>query len=186
SSVASTRTASSDARTSRSSCEVVVRGPVKRTSPLHVASLVAVGIVLGSLLRPLSVQLDGTVPRVGWTAAVLLVFSAGAVGTMARITWAALRRDKKRMTSDHGVKMLAVAKASIIVGGLFGGFYGGIALSFVRDWDTELGRERVLQGGAAALAGILLLVAGLLLERFLAIQDDDEDDDATGRASTPA
>lgn len=163
-----------------------MRGPVKRTSPLHVASLVAVGIVLGSLLRPLSVQLDGTVPRVGWTAAVLLVFSAGAVGTMARITWAALRRDKKRMTSDHGVKMLAVAKASIIVGGLFGGFYGGIALSFVRDWDTELGRERVLQGGAAALAGILLLVAGLLLERFLAIQDDDEDDDATGRASTPA
>ena len=162
-----------------------MKGPVRRSSPVQVASLVAVGVVVGSIVRPLSTWLDGSVPRLGWTASVLLLCCAAAVGILARHTWIALQRDKKRMTSDHGVKMLAVAKSSIIVGGLFGGFYGGIALAFIRDWDTDLGRERVVQGGLAAVAALLLLTAGLVLERALHVHEDD-DESSSGTASTPA
>jgi len=91
------------------------------------------------------------------------------------------------MTSQHAMTLLALAKACCIVGGLSLGAYGGVALSFVRDWDTTYGQDRVLQGAAAAVAGLLLLAAALVLERTLHLpQPDDEDDDAPPGAATAA
>jgi hypothetical protein len=91
------------------------------------------------------------------------------------------------MTSDHGVKMLALSRSSLIVGGLFGGGYGGYALSFVPDLDTPLGSARVWHAGAAAVAGALLVVAALLLERACHIPGgDDEDPEANGAAASAA
>lgn len=158
--------------------------PARRTSAVLVAGLVALGLLLGSLVRPVAHRMGDVPPRPGWTAAVLLLSLAVLVGAFAWVTWQSLHRRKLRMTSNHATTLLAMAKACVAVGALFLGVYGGIALSFVQDWDTAFGRDRVLQGGGAALASLLVVVAALLLERALTLpQSDDEDDDAPGATS---
>ncbi|KQP84335.1 DUF3180 family protein [Aeromicrobium sp. Leaf291] len=158
-----------------------------RTTAVHVAALVAVGLLLGSVVRPASLRLGLSPPRPGWLVAVLLLALAALVAAVAWSTWQSLHQRKQRMTSQHAVTLLAMAKACSIVGALSVGAYGGFALSFVRDWDTMFGQDRVLQGGLASASGLLLLVAALLLERTLHVpQPDDEDDDAPPGAATAA
>jgi hypothetical protein len=158
-----------------------------RTTAVHVAALVALGLLLGAMVRPVSIRLGASPPRPGWLVTLLLVGLAAVVAALAWSTWQSLHRRQQRMTSQHAVTLLALAKACAIVGGLSIGLYGGLALSFVRDWDTMFGRDRVLQGGAAAVAGLLLLVGALLLERALHVpQPDEEDDDAPPGAAASA
>ena len=159
--------------------------PVRRTSAFNVAVWVAVGLVIGLLVRPVSVRLDASPPRVGWGAATTLIVVALVVGALAWSTWQSLHKKHERMTSDHAAKMLALSRSCAIVGALFAGGYGGFALAYIGDLDTPLGQERALNGGVAAIAGILLLVAALLLERSCRLPEDDEDGKA-GRSAPDA
>ncbi len=158
--------------------------PVRRTSALNVAVWVTVGLVIGLLVRPVAVRLDASPPRVGWGAATTLLVVALVVGAFAWNTWQSLHKKHERMTSDHAAKMLALSRSCVIVGALFGGGYGGFALAFVNDLDTPLGQERAVNGGVAALAGLLLLVAALLLERACRLPEDDDEEPAGD--ATPA
>lgn len=148
----------------------------RRTSVLWVVAVFAAGLVVGLLTPPVIVRFDGTVPRISWVAGLLLFAAAAGVGVLAYNTWQALHKHKSRMTSQHAVTMLSVAKAGTAVGALIGGFYTGFALAYLDDLDTMLGRERALHGGAAAAASIALLVASLLLERACIVPHDDDDD----------
>ena len=158
--------------------------PARGTSALHVAVWVAIGLVIGLLVRPLAERLESSPPRVGWGAAATLFVVAVVVGALAWSTWQSLHKKHERMTSDHAAKMLALSRSCVIVGALFARGYGGFALAFVNDLDTPLGHERAVNGGVAALAGLLLLVAALLLERACRLPEDDDEEPA-GEA-TPA
>jgi hypothetical protein len=142
---------------------------------LLIVALLGTGLVIGRLIPVVITRLDGTVPRVSWGAALALLLGAGVVGGLAWSTWQSLHKKKQRMTSDHGVTMLALAKASAAVGALFAGGYAGFALAYVNSTGSPLGKERVLHGGGAAVAGLLLMVAGLLLERALQVPGDDDE-----------
>ena len=158
--------------------------PVRRASALHVAGWIAIGLVVGLLVRPISERLEGSPPRVGFGAATTLFVVAVIVGALAWSTWQSLHKKRQRMTSDHAAKMLALSRSCVIVGALFAGAYGGYALTFVGDLDTPLGHERAVNGGIAALAGLLLLVAALLLERACRLPEDDDEEPAGD--ATPA
>ena len=162
----------------------------KPTSVLFVVVLVAVGIVLGRLTPPLFVRLGGTPPRLGWVAPLVLAAGAAGVGALAYSTWQALHRRHERMTADHGIALLALAKSCTVAAALVGGFYGGFALAFVDNLDAMLGRERFVRALVAAAASLALLLAGLLLERACRLPEDDDEDDegrGTGRSDpTPA
>lgn len=146
------------------------------TSALFVVALIGVGVVAGRLTPPLVVRYDGNPPRIGWSATVLLLAGAVVVGYLAYSTWQSLHKRRERMTSDHGIRMLSLAKASVVVGALVGGFYGGYALAFIAELDVTLGKERFVRGLSAAAASLLLLAAGLLLERACRLPEDDDDD----------
>ncbi|MEV7397628.1 DUF3180 domain-containing protein [Aeromicrobium sp. NPDC092404] len=146
---------------------------VRPTSALLVIALIGAGLVVGRLIPPAVVRLDGSVPRLSWAAPLTLVLAAALVGAFAWNTWQALHKKHERMTSDHGIRMLAMAKSSIFVGALVAGVYTGFVLAYVGAMDSPLGKERVLRGGAAALASLALLVAGLLLERACRVPGDD-------------
>jgi hypothetical protein len=93
------------------------------------------------------------------------------------------------MTSDYGIRMLALAKASALVGALVAGGYFGYALAFADSFDTPLGKERVIHASLAGVAGLLVMIAGLLLERALQVpggEDDDKDEGTTQTDATPA
>jgi hypothetical protein len=129
---------------------------------------------------------DGTAPRVGWSAAVTLFIATIIIGVIAWNTWQSLHKKHERMTSDHGIKMLSLAKASALVGALFAGLYLGYALAFIDALDTDFGRERALHAGIAGLGGILMVIAALLLERALRVPGGEDKDDKNGSADADA
>lgn len=156
---------------------------VKRATPLLVVGLVGAGAIVGALIRPLNMRFGTTPPQVGWAAATMLFAVAVIVGALAWTTWQSLHKKKERMTSEHGVKLLALSRSSLIVGGFFGGGYLGYALSYIHDIDTPLGRDRVWHSGVAAVAALLLLVAALLLERACRIPGGEDDDPTSGNGA---
>ena len=96
---------------------------------------------------------------------MLLLAGAVVVGYLAWSTWQSLHKQHERMTSDHGIRMLSLAKARASSARWSAAFYGGYALAFIDELDSTLGKERFVRGLAAAVASLLLLAAGLLLER---------------------
>lgn len=155
---------------------------MRRTPLLRVVGLAVVGFAGGRLMPPLVVRADGTVPQVSWLAAILLSLATLLVGGLAWSTWQSLHHKKQRMASAHALRLLALAKSGIVVGALVAGFYAGYAVAYVDVWDVELGRERVVHSGAAAIAAVLLVIASLLLERACVVPSDGEDDDRSGTA----
>ncbi|NRQ48587.1 DUF3180 domain-containing protein [Aeromicrobium stalagmiti] len=151
------------------------------TPPLFLVALIGVGLIGGRLTPPLIVRLDGTPPRLGWAAPLLLVAGAMVVAIFAWNTWQSLHKKHERMTAQHGITMLSLAKSCAIVGALVAGYYGGFALAFIDSLDATLGKERFVRGIGAAVASLLLMGAALLLERACRLpEDDDEDDDGKG------
>lgn len=163
---------------------------MRRTSALSLTAVGGIGLIGGRLLRTIVEASGNTAPRVGWSPAVTLLFAALVVAGFAWSTWQSLHKRHERMTSDHGIKMLSLAKASALVGALVAGGYLGYALAFVGELDTPLGKERALQAGLAGLAAIGVMVAGLLLERALQVpggpEDDKKDGGTTQTDATPA
>lgn len=158
---------------------------VRRTSALSLTVTGGAGVVAGRLFLTVIEAFDGTAPRVGWSAAVSLLIAAGVLGGFAWNTWQSLHKRRERMTSDHGIKMLALAKASALVGALVAGGYLGYALAFADAFDTSFGKERVIHSGLASVAGLLVMIAGLLLERALKVPED-KDEDGKGNTQTDA
>jgi MFS family permease len=154
----------------------------RSTSALLIAALIGLGLVVGRLIPPLIVRLGGNVPRLSWAAPLTLFLAAFVVGIIAWNTWQSLHKKHQRMTSDHGIKMLALAKSCAVVASLVAGVYGGFALAFIEALDSPLGKERVVRGTAAAVASLLLLVAALLLERACRVPGDD-DEGKNGKAA---
>lgn len=154
--------------------------PVQRSSTLRVLGLLAIGVVVGRVLPPLAVRLEGQAPVPDWSAAVVLALGAMTVAGIAWHTWRTLHRDKRVMTSRHAIRVLAIAQASIVVSCIFAGGYAGYALAF---WgvESDLGEVRFWRSVVAAAAGIALLAAALILEWTCRLPEDDNED--KGRAS---
>ncbi|MFY0406876.1 DUF3180 domain-containing protein [Solicola sp. PLA-1-18] len=151
---------------------------MRRTSPVALALLVAVGLVAGRAIRIVVENLGWIVPSVPWTAPVALFFVAAILGTLAWSTYQALHRDRRRMQSDRAVRLLALAKSCAVVGALVLGGYLGFALSYVDSMDAALPRERVVRSLVAAVGAALVLVASLLLERACEVPKDPDDEKA--------
>lgn len=146
------------------------------TPVLLIVALIGVGLVAGRLTPPIVVRFDGTVPRLGWAAPLMLLAAAVVVGIFAWNTWQSLHKKQERMTADYGIKMLSLAKSCAIVGAIVAGFYGGFALAYVDSLDSTLGKERFIRGLAAAVASLILLTTALLLERACRLPEDDDED----------
>lgn len=155
---------------------------VRRSSPLYVTGIVASGLVVGRLLPPLTVRFDGTSPPVpGWAATIVLLCGAIAVGGLAWATWRDLHRRRMRVVADRAIRMLALAKAAVLVGGVFAGGYAGYALAYLGS-STDLGELRFWRSAAAAGAALALLVAALLLEWACRLPLDDDEEKPTADA----
>jgi hypothetical protein len=140
-------------------------GHVGPTGPGTVVGSALVGLVLGWLVRPVSVRLDGTAPTVGWLPVVTLGFVAAVIGWVAWSTYRLIHRRRERLEPHKAVNRLVLAKACAVTGALVAGAYLGYAVSWLGLTDAALARERVVHSLLAALAAALLVVGSLLLER---------------------
>jgi hypothetical protein len=150
------------------------RGRLSTTSAGAVVGFTLVGLVLGWLVRPVSLRLGTTAPTVSWLPAVALAFVALVVGSLAWSTHRALHRRRERLPSHQGVNRLVLAKASALTGSLVAGGYFGYALSWLGLTDAQLARDRMLHAVVAGVAGVLLVVGALLLERACRVAPDDD------------
>ena len=158
---------------------------VRPTSIRLLAVLVSAGLVIGAGLPVLVRRLGGDVPLLSWGPALLLAGAAGLVAIVARVTWKAVHEDRQRVNADRALFHLALAQASSRVGAVLLGGYAGFALVYLDLFETANGRDRVVHGGAAAVAAALLVAAGLVMERVCRLpSDDDEDEGDDGSRST--
>ena len=148
-------------------------GRVRPTTAGPVVGTALVGLVLGWLLRPVSVWRNGSAPTVGWLPALTLTFVALAIGAVAWSTYRLLHRRRDLLEPHRAVNRLVMAKACALVGALFAGGYFGYALSWVGLTDAALARQRVVESLVAGVAAVLLVVGSLLLERACRVHRDD-------------
>jgi hypothetical protein len=131
-----------------------------------------VGLVGGWLLHPLAERLGGTAPVVSWLQPLALLLVAGILGFTAYSTRRIVRQRPDLLPPHQAVNRLVLARACAFVGSLVLGGYLGYALSWVGD-DAELADERIWRSGAASLAGLLIVITAVLLERACRVGSDD-------------
>lgn len=141
------------------------QGTVGPTKIRALLALFLVGGVLGYAFARLSIVVNGMAPEIQWTSVVVLLAAAAIVLVLANSTYRTLHRDRRLMDVHRAVRFLLLAKASALVGSIVAGGYLGFALEFVDQLDVPLPQERVIRSVSAAIAAILLVVGGLLLER---------------------
>lgn len=153
------------------------RGTVGPTRISVLAVLFTVGAVLGWALVPIAERLSNVAPRVQWTSVAALVAIAVILAVLAYSTYRTMHREGRLIEARRAVNLLLLAKASALAGALVAGGYVGFALQFVDELDVALPRERVIRSVSAAVAAVLIVVAGLLLERACRVPRIEDDDD---------
>jgi hypothetical protein len=148
-------------------------GHLRSTSPGLVTGFALVGLVLGWLMRPVAVAVNGTAPTVGWLPVLALLFVAVVVGAVAWTTHRQLHRRSERLEPHHAVNRLVLAKSCALAGALVAGGYLGYALSWLGLTDAELARQRVVHALVGGGSGALLVVAALLLERACRVDREE-------------
>lgn len=135
------------------------------------------GALAGWLIVVVANALDLVAPYVPWTAPAALAVIAALVGALAWTTHQRLQVRRERMDSERAVAFLVLGKASALAGALVAGGYLTFALLFLGRFDADGPRERVILSLIAAVAGVGLCIAGLLLERACKVPGGDTEED---------
>ena len=69
------------------------------------------GLVLGWLLRPVSIGVNGVAPTVGWLPVLALFFVALVVGSVAWSTYRSFHKQRERIEPHRAVNRLVLAKS---------------------------------------------------------------------------
>lgn len=155
--------------------EDLQKGTVRPTRIRSLLGLFVVGAVIGYGFERVAVAVDGVAPQVQWSAVVVLLAAAAIVLVLANSTYRTLHRERRRMDVHRAVRFLLLAKASALVGAIVAGGYLGFALHFVDQLDVPLPQTRVIRSVCAAIAAVLLVVGGLLLERACRVPRDKDE-----------
>jgi hypothetical protein len=133
-----------------------------------------VALVAGWALRPVSIALQGTAPRVAWVQVLALVLVALIIGAVAWSTYRTLQTRHQRLAPHQAVNRLVLAKACAVAGAAVAGGYLGYALSWLGVQEAELAGERLVRSGLAGVAGVAIVAGSLVLERACRVRGDDE------------
>jgi hypothetical protein len=161
---------------------------VKPTKPWVLIAITVVTVVLAYTVLRLWDHFGDSIPPVPLSApitlAVLAVSVLGvALGLRARLN--AYRKARARIASGaprdpnerpvkpidplQAARALVLAKASGLVGAVFGGIYGGYGLFLLGKLVIPPDRAQALRCLFAFIAGIALVAAALYLERILKV-----------------
>jgi Protein of unknown function (DUF3180) len=119
----------------------------------------------------------GMIPDVPWPSAVVLAVFGGAVLVVAL----ALRPRLKGKDGRDPVNPIVSARFAVLAlacsraGALFAGGYAGFLAISLSDLSIQYRRHLAFVSGACVLAALLLMVAGLVLERELRLPEPPRD-----------
>jgi hypothetical protein len=136
----------------------------------------ALAMVVGWSIRPLSIRFGIVEPVISaWTVVVVFLLAAG-VGFVAFRTWRVLQRrtGPVGMEPYQAVNRLMLGKAAALAGAVVLGGYAGFAIAHLGIPVTELSHQRLVRAVLGAVGGLLLMAAGLVLERACRVRGDDD------------
>ena len=137
------------------------------------------GGLSGWLVVVIANAFDLIPPEVPWTAPIGLILVAALVGALAYATHQRIQVRRESIEPQRAVALLVLGKASALAGALVAGGYFAFALMFLARLDAAAPRDRVIRSAVAIVAGIVLCIVGLLLERACKVPTEpDEDADA--------
>lgn len=152
------------------------------TRPRTLLAIAAVvGVVVWSLLRLLQSSGGSPLP-LPWTA-VGGMLVIGAVVTAAGWPVRQFNRGRQQQRFDalRAARTVVLAKACSYSGAALAGFYAAQVVLVLPDLSIEPRRERLFMAGAAVLAALVMVAAGLVVERWCRLpprdEDGEEDDD---------
>jgi hypothetical protein len=123
-------------------------------------------------------------PSPPWLPVIALVVLAFAEGFLAQNTSARVQRRPGALPVEPlaVARYVVLAKASSLAAAIFGGYSAGLLLFFLFRPD-EFARDAVPAAGGGVVASLLLVAAGLWLERSCRVpeQPDRDDDGEPGR-----
>jgi hypothetical protein len=148
---------------------------MRHTHPLTVVIFGVVGIAAGFVLEVALAAMGQPVLIPPYTLAITLVAAAVIVVVLAVPIRRAIRgTSKARINPFRAMRIVLLAKASALVGSLIAGFgIGVIAFLLTRPVVADVGS--FWPGITAALAGAVLLTAGLVAERLCTLPPDEPD-----------
>jgi hypothetical protein len=152
-------------------------GSIKITPPRALAVAALFGALAAWLVVAATNSFDLVAPQVPWTAPVGLFLIAALVGVIAYSTHQRIHVRRQRIEPQRAVAFLVLGKASALAGALVAGGYLTYALMFITRLDAVAPRDRVIKSIVAAVAGVVLAIAGLLLERACRVPKSDDDDE---------
>lgn len=150
-------------------------GSVRPTSRRLLVAIAVLGAAVGWTLVKAVEAGGGVAPTVSWLTPVAWGFLAALLFVAARNTYQRIQVRRERVEASRAVFLLLLGKASAFVGALCTGVYAGFALSFVDAISSSGPRNRVITAGIAAVISVLVVVAGLLLEKACRIPEDPDD-----------
>ena len=157
--------------------------PTRWTTPVGVALVAAV--VGFALVGPLE-MLGLTLTRLPWTAVAAVLLLAGTVlvlGWPVR-RWNRGHRDRP-LDPLRAARTAVLGQASALAGAALLGWYLGQVVHLLPDVAYPLPRQSVTSLLVASGASAVLLVAGLVVERWCRLPEDDDDTPPPGGVAQP-
>ncbi|WP_184799465.1 DUF3180 family protein [Kribbella italica] len=150
-------------------------GSVRPTSRRLLIAIAVLGTAIGVTMVKAIESGGGVAPTVSWLTLVAWSFLAALLFVAARNTNQRVQVRRERIEASRAVFLLMIGKASAFVGALCTGVYAGFALSFVNAVGSSGPRNRVITAGVAAVISVLVVTAGLLLERACRVPEDPDE-----------
>jgi lysylphosphatidylglycerol synthetase-like protein (DUF2156 family) len=152
-------------------------GPPGRLRPMSPAALctwAVLGLIAGWLFHRILYGGARFAPMVSWAQPTALLLVAAILLGTARSTRRSVQQRDERIPPHHAVNRLVLARACAYVGCLMAGAYFGYAVSWF-GVDSELAAERAIRSSVAGVTGLLVVAAGLLLERACRVPPEDDE-----------
>ncbi len=131
---------------------------------------VALAWALGALLLG-----RGNAPvGVPWSVPIGCVVAGGVTLGTGWTVRAYQRGDRRSLEPMRALRTAAFAQACAYSGAVLGGVFGGYALALVAYWGHAPRRAVAIDSLLAAAAAILMLVAGVIAERWCRIDDEGD------------
>ena len=150
-------------------------GSVRPTSRRLLIAIAVLGLAIGVTVVQAIESGGGVAPAVSWLTLIAWAYLAALLFAAARNTHQRIQVRRERMEPSRAVFLLMIGKASAFVGALCTGVYAGFALRFLQAMGSSGPRNRVIMAAAAAVISVLVVTAGLLLERACRIPEDPDE-----------
>jgi uncharacterized protein DUF3180 len=139
------------------------QGTITPTGPGPLVVTGVLGLVLGWVVRPISLRMGYAEPDVSLVTVGLLFFAAAIVAATAFFTRRTVQRNRFDLAHHQAVNRLVLGKACAIAGAFLLGAYLGYAVAQLGVGEPA-STTRLWRSCLAALGAALVMVAALLLE----------------------